>query len=45
VLLVSKDEVPTVAGDALTRLNPDRVVIAGGPAAVSEEVARQLRSD
>lgn len=45
VLLVSKEEVPAVAADALTGLDPDRVVIAGGPAAVSEEVARQLRSD
>jgi len=42
LLMVSRDEVPTVVADELRRLRPDRVVLVGGPAALSSSVAARL---
>ena len=43
VLLVTREAVPPAAANELTRLRPGRVVVLGGPAAVSEQVAAVLR--
>lgn len=42
VLLVSSTEVPPVVATELQRLAPSRIIIAGGPAVVSDAVADQL---
>ncbi|MFZ7089162.1 cell wall-binding repeat-containing protein [Curtobacterium sp. RRHDQ10] len=42
LLLVTKDAVPSSIADELRRLKPKRIVIAGGPAAVSADVEHQL---
>lgn len=42
VLLVEPDRVPEVVMAELRRLAPDRVVVLGGPATVSEKVVDQL---
>ena len=42
LLLVTNTEVPAPTAAALTRLQPRRVVIVGGPAAVSDAVATAL---
>jgi minor extracellular serine protease Vpr len=44
VLLVRPDHVPAVTRAALESLQPERVVVLGGPKAVSAEVAEQLRA-
>jgi putative cell wall-binding protein len=44
VLLVRRDSVPAATAAELARLSPSRVVVAGGPAAVSDAVVDQLRS-
>jgi putative cell wall-binding protein/Tol biopolymer transport system component len=42
ILLVRRDALPQVTRDALTRIDPVRIVILGGPAAVSAEVQDAL---
>jgi len=42
ILLVQQDSIPAVIATELTRLSPTRIVILGGPAAVSSAVATQL---
>ena len=42
VLLVERDRVPGAIEDAVEGLRPARLVLVGGPAAVSEDVRRQL---
>lgn len=42
LLLVDPDVVPGVVATELTRLDVDRVVVLGGPAAVSDQVVTQL---
>ncbi|MGI8949313.1 MAG: cell wall-binding repeat-containing protein [Ornithinimicrobium sp.] len=42
VLLTRRDSVPAQTAQALRRLRPDRIVVVGGTAAVSTNVARQL---
>ena len=42
VLLVSTNSIPTVVKTELTRLKPQRIIIAGGPSVVSASVATQL---
>ena len=42
VLLVTKDTIPSSTADELTRLAPGRIVVLGGPAAVSDAVVRLL---
>ncbi|ROS50540.1 cell wall-binding repeat-containing protein [Frigoribacterium sp. PhB24] len=42
LLMVSRDEVPTVVADELRRLRPGRVVLVGGPAALSSSVEARL---
>lgn len=44
LLLTEPDEVPPALVDALDRLGVERVVVLGGPRAVSEEVATALRA-
>lgn len=44
VLLTGKNALPAQTRAQLTRLKPARVVLAGGPAAVSEAVAGQIRA-
>ena len=41
-LLVGRDVIPQVVDDELQRLTPQRIVILGGTAAVSQSVAQQL---
>lgn len=43
LLLTHQGSLPSVTRDALTRLRPERVVIVGGPAAVSESVVDSVR--
>lgn len=43
VLLTTRDAIPAETAQALGRLRANRLVIVGGPAAVSERVATQLR--
>lgn len=42
ILLVRGDSIPLVTAQALDRLNPQRIVVLGGPRAVSSTVQRQL---
>ena len=42
VLLTKTDTLPQVTQDELTRLNPDKIVIVGGTAAVSTAVETEL---
>lgn len=42
VLLVTKDAVPAATAAELERLQPEEVVVLGGPGAVSDDVADQL---
>lgn len=42
VLLARTDRLPTATAAALTGLNPERIVVLGGPGAVSEEVLTAL---
>lgn len=42
VLLTHANRIPDRTAEALRDINPDRIVIAGGPAVVHAEVARQL---
>jgi putative cell wall-binding protein len=42
VLLVRRDSVPASTGTELDRLQPQRVVVVGGPAAVSDAVVRAV---
>jgi putative cell wall-binding protein len=42
LLLVTPDELPAVTRDELGRLEPSRIVVLGGNAAVSQEVAGEL---
>lgn len=44
VLLVRRDAIPPSVSTELDRLRPDHVVILGGPASVSTDVARRLKS-
>lgn len=44
VLLVTRDELPEATAEALRHLSPRRVVVLGGPAAVSNSVAAQVAS-
>jgi putative cell wall-binding protein len=44
VLLVTKDGIPAPVAAELERLAPYRIVLLGGPNAVSEAVATQLES-
>lgn len=44
VLLVSATSVPTVTRQALTRLDPQRIVVVGGDGVVSDSVVGALRS-
>lgn len=43
LLLVRPDAVPDATREALERLSPRRIVLVGGPEAVSAETARELR--
>lgn len=42
VLLINTNSIPEVSAAELTRLSPDNIIIAGGPLAISEDVATQL---
>ncbi len=42
ILLTKPDELPEVTLDAIKRLSPTRIVIVGGPVAVSQEIEKQL---
>lgn len=44
VLLVQRDAIPPAAADELARLTPGRIVVLGGPAAVSDPVVSSLGS-
>lgn len=44
VLLVGPDAIPAAVASELTRLRPQRIVVAGGPASVSPAVFAQLAS-
>ncbi len=44
ILLVQHNAIPAVTQAELRRLSPDRIVVLGGPDAVSESVARSLRA-
>jgi putative cell wall-binding protein len=44
ILLVQRDVIPSVTLAEIERLSPDRIVVLGGPNAVSEAVARKLRA-
>ncbi|QDC25607.1 cell wall-binding repeat-containing protein [Georgenia yuyongxinii] len=44
VLLTRPNSLPTATADALARLKPRRIVVLGGPAAVSKAVADLLRA-
>jgi putative cell wall-binding protein len=44
LLLVERDRLPEATQEALEELNPDKVTIIGGTAAVSEQVEEELRS-
>ncbi len=43
VLLIRRDGIPGEIASELRRLNPRKIIIVGGPAAVTESVASQLR--
>jgi len=42
VLLVERDRLPGIVRDAVNGLRPARLVLVGGPAAITEDVRRQL---
>lgn len=42
VLLINTNSIPAVAADELTRLSPEKIIIAGGPSAISATVEAQL---
>ncbi len=42
LLLVGRDRVPTATAAELDRIDPDRIVVIGGPAAVADQVAADL---
>ena len=44
VLVVTKTSIPSVTKSALTRLNPDRIVVVGGTGSVSSPVEQTLAS-
>lgn len=44
VLLVQKDAIPSLTIAEIQRLNPDRIVVLGGTAAISTSVAHDLES-
>ena len=44
ILLTQKHSVPAVTGQALSRLAPDRIVLLGGTAVISQAVENDLRS-
>lgn len=44
VLLVEPEQIPAAVAAELTRLHPQRIVVAGGPASVSPAVFQQLKS-
>ena len=44
VLLTTTDVLPAVIAAELTRLAPQRIVVAGGPASVSDAVLAQLQA-
>lgn len=44
VLLVARDSLPAATATELTRLSPQRIVLLGGPGAVSTDVEQALRS-
>jgi putative cell wall-binding protein len=44
LLLVSSGGLPPVVASELVRLDPDRVVLLGGPGVVTESVANQIRA-
>lgn len=43
ILLTKPDELPQVTVDAVRKLRPNNIIIAGGPVAVSEEVEAELK--
>lgn len=45
LLLTRRDELSPVTEQALSRLAPEKVVLLGGPAAISEELGRELAAD
>lgn len=45
LLLTRRDELSPATAEALARLDPEKVVVLGGSAAISEEVADRLASD
>jgi hypothetical protein len=42
VLLVRQNSIPAATADELTRLKPDRIIVVGGPVAISNSVEAQL---
>ncbi|MEZ5086844.1 MAG: cell wall-binding repeat-containing protein [Tessaracoccus sp.] len=42
LLLAKQDEIPPATQEALERLDPETIVLVGGPAAISEQVETQL---
>lgn len=44
VLLVTPNSIPAAVADELARLDPQRIVVSGGPASVSPAVFEQLQS-
>ncbi|PFG14854.1 cell wall-binding repeat-containing protein [Bacillus sp. es.036] len=42
LLLTKSDELPSVVEDEINRLQPEKIYILGGPAAISEKVVNQL---
>lgn len=45
LLLSRRDELSEPTAEALSRLDPEKVVLLGGPAAISDDVADRLASD
>ncbi len=43
ILLTEPDTIPLAARNALEKINPSRIIVVGGPSAVSDRVADQLR--
>lgn len=44
VLLINTNNIPDLSAAELTRLSPDKIIIAGGPSAISAGVATQLEA-
>jgi putative cell wall-binding protein len=44
VLLTAKAELPEITGDELERLEPEKVIVVGGPAAVDDAVLAQIEA-